>query len=220
MFLEPYLQIAHASASRLLTLDTTQSYLSIAPKIVQIGQFIVDNKLCHHYPSSSPSLLYPRKFIIISQSVLDRFSSFSTLFASTCRALSGRIIRFHLRRRPSIMISPLVFQQLLGIFRSNIYHLPSPRSCFRLPFISLSLCHYIPAAFYSISSLFHNLLSSPYINLWSFVSTFPHLPTSSPVISVIENQGDGPSIVSLPSFEGSPVSFTVCHVCRRTLRDV
>jgi len=99
LFLDRYLQIAHASASPLLTLDTSQSYLSSAPKIVQIGPFIVDNKLRHHSPSSSPSPLYPRKFIIIPQSVLLCFSSFSTRFASTRRALSGRIVRFRLRRR-------------------------------------------------------------------------------------------------------------------------
>jgi len=107
----------------------------------------------------------------------------------------------------SIMNSLSVFQQHLDISCSNICHLPSPRSHFRLPFISLSLCHCISATFYSISSLFRNLLSWPCINHWSFVSTFPHLPTSSPITSLIENQGDGPSIVSLPSFEGSPVSF-------------
>lgn len=99
LFLERYLQIAHASASGLLTLDTSQSYLSSASKIIQIGPFIVDNKLRHHSPSSSPSPLYPRKFIIISQSVLLRFSSFSARFASTRRALSGRIVRFCPRRR-------------------------------------------------------------------------------------------------------------------------
>jgi hypothetical protein len=99
LFSEQYLQIAPVSASRISTPDTSQSYLSSAPKIVQIGQFIVDNKLRHRRPSSSPSLLHPRKFIIISQSVLHRFSSFSARFASTRRALSGHIVRFRLRRR-------------------------------------------------------------------------------------------------------------------------
>jgi len=192
-------------------LDTSQSCLSSALKIVSIEPFIVDIKLHHHRPSSSPSPLYPRKFIIISQSVSLRFPSFNAWFASTRRALSGRIVCFCLRCcllnhcRPDQ--SP-VFQQHLDVSCSNIRHLPSPRSCFRSPFISLSLCHYIPAAFYLISSLFH-IFHHFHAPILEFLSpSFIH--HHHQLLSLIENQGDGFSFISLPSVEGSPVFLFHC----------
>lgn len=50
---ERYLKIPHASRSHFWTLNTTQSYLSNASKIVQIGPFVVENQLRQHFPSPS-----------------------------------------------------------------------------------------------------------------------------------------------------------------------
>jgi hypothetical protein len=77
-------------------MKTTRSYLSNAPKIVQIGSLVVKNRLRH--PPPPPPTLH-QKVNTVSQSVLHHFSSFSSHFVSTRRDLSGHIVRFRLRRR-------------------------------------------------------------------------------------------------------------------------
>ena len=57
---EWYLRIPYTSSFRILTLNTTRSYGSTAPKIVRIGPFVVENKLHHHAP---PHPSYTRKTI-------------------------------------------------------------------------------------------------------------------------------------------------------------
>jgi len=105
--------------------------------------------------TSHPSL---HQKVSISQSVLDRFPSFSTRFASTRRALSGRTIRFYARRR---LLNQYHHHQChLDIYHSIIY-----------PFSPLS----------SLPRLSHHLSSFPSTSSWSFVSTLHHLPTSSPI---------------------------------------
>jgi len=129
--------------------------------------------------SSSSSLL--QIDIIISQSFLDHFPSFRTLFISTLRALSDCSIRSRLRRRilaldPGLSSMVLLCHQDISL--SILCGFSLSRSRFRLSFIGPSCCHFTLAIFSLLCSLSPTSLSLS-LSILHFVSFI--LPLSSPI---------------------------------------
>jgi hypothetical protein len=147
-----------------------------------------------------------QKVLIVSQSVLHRLLSFSTRFASTLRALLGRIISFCPQCHFHAWRYDYGYQWSLSIIQtylSNIFHFSSPRSCFRSPLNSLAPRYDVLA----IPSLLHPLsltsLSLPLactslrVSPPSFTTTIanhftPHQPTTSHYTTTVDfDDGDG-----------------------------
>lgn len=177
--LERYIKIHCTSSSRLLTLNTIRSYLPNAPKIVRIGLFVVENQLQHHSP---PHPTLHQKVSLISQSVLHRFSSFSSRFVSTFRALSGRTVCFRLRRRSLNQHhdhdSSFSLPASSGHISLKFLSFSCPRSCFRPPSISLSPHQRV----LPICSPLYPLSAHPFYHYPPVLElSLPHLPPSSPI---------------------------------------
>ena len=184
-------------------LKTTRSYLFNAPKIVQIGLLVVENQLRHHTPSHPP---YTRK----TTSYLKLFYVKALVFICAVVFLLSVVIIVS-ASSGHIYLKPLPFFFYQGVILGCL-SLVYPFTIMFLPYLVHFLC-------YAIQHTLVIIIHHPYY----FASLIS--PPSSPISfthSSWESGGWSRFIrrLLLPSFEGSPVFFTVCHAFRQALRDV